>query len=78
VDHSRYDFGADHAVHMSRRFVVSPFRSGNPRSGRWVKARYKPTSDEIAAHYQVWGLIGPGEVRRPSAGYFTPMRRAGE
>ena len=63
---------------MLDAFEVFPFRYRDPRTGKWVKARYKATPDEIAARYTEWELIGPGEVRRPSTGYFNPMRRVGE
>ena len=63
---------------MPDTFEVFPFRYRDARTGRWVKARYKATPDEIAARYTEWELIGPGEVRRPSTGYFNPMRRVGE
>jgi len=46
-------------------FEVFPFRYRDPRTGKWVKARYKATRDEIAARYAEWEVTGEGEVRRP-------------
>jgi hypothetical protein len=51
-------------------FEVFPFRYRDARTGRWVKARYKATRDEIAARYAEWEVIGPGEVRQPGGGVF--------
>jgi hypothetical protein len=34
---------------MPDAFEVYAFRYRDPRTGRWVKARYKATPDEIAA-----------------------------
>ena len=58
--------------------VVFPFRYRDPRTGRWVKARYKAERTEIAARYAEWEIIGPGEERRPVTGYFNPGRREGD
>ena len=63
---------------MLETFEVFPFRYRDPRTGKWVKARYKATPDEIAARYAEWEIVGPGEVRRPRTDYFNPSRREGE
>jgi hypothetical protein len=55
-----------------------PFRYRDARTGKWVKARYMATRDEIAARYAEWEITGPGEERRPATGYFNPGRREGE
>ena len=62
---------------MPNELEVFPFRYRDPRTGRWVKARYMATPDEIAARYKEWELTGPGEIRRPLDGYFNPARREG-
>ena len=58
-------------------FEVFPFRYRDARTGKWTKARYMATCEEIAARYAEWEVTGPGEVRRPLGGYFTPGRRQG-
>jgi hypothetical protein len=62
---------------MIGTIVVYSFRYRDARTKRWVKARYKATADEIAARYAEWEITGPGEERRPIAGYFNPGRREG-
>jgi hypothetical protein len=37
-----------------------PFRFLDPVSGRWIRARYLATRDEIAARYPEWQITGPG------------------
>ena len=63
---------------MPDTIELFPFRYRDARTGRWVKARYMATREEIAARYDVWEITGPGEVRRPRSGYFNPGRREGE
>jgi hypothetical protein len=63
---------------MTNTIEVFPFRYRDARTGKWVKARYMATPDEIAARYAEWEITGPGEERRPIAGYFNPGRREGE
>jgi hypothetical protein len=48
------------------------FRFLDPRTGRWVRARYAATRAEIAARYERAEVIGEPEVRRPVDGAFTP------
>ena len=63
---------------MPDTIELFPFRYKDARTGKWVKARYKATRDEIAARYAEWEITGAGEVRTPRAGYFNPNRREGE
>ena len=58
-------------------FEVLPLRYRDARTGKWVKARYMATREEIAARYAEWEVTGPGEIRRPLGGYFNPGRREG-
>jgi hypothetical protein len=39
------------------------FRFRDPRTGRWVRARYRATLAEIKARYREWEIGGPAEVR---------------
>lgn len=55
--------------------LLYPFRFRDPLTGKWVRARYKATREDIAARYSVWELTGPPEVRDPIGGYFNPLRR---
>jgi hypothetical protein len=50
------------------------FRYRDLLTGRWVKARYKATRDEIAACHEEWEIIGPVEARAPITGAFHPYR----
>jgi hypothetical protein len=40
-----------------------PFRFRDPRTGKWVRARYVATLMEIEARYREWEIIGGAEVR---------------
>ncbi|MET0659434.1 MAG: hypothetical protein ABW110_14905 [Steroidobacteraceae bacterium] len=53
-----------------------PFRYRDPRTGKWVRARYCAQRHEIAARYSEWEITGPAEVRNvdPDARYFTPHK----
>lgn len=51
-----------------------PFRYRDPLTGRWVKARYKATRQEIAARHVEWEITGPAEVRSPIGAAFHPYR----
>ena len=59
-------------------FEVFPFRYRDARTGKWVKARYMASREEIAARDAEWEITDPGEVRTPRTGYFNPGRRQGE
>lgn len=39
---------------------IFPFKFYDDLRGRWVKARYKATREEIAARYSKWEITGPG------------------
>ncbi len=62
---------------MAPRLELFPFRFGDPVTGKWVRARYVATRQEIAARYVEWEIIGPPEIRNvdPEARYFTPHLR---
>ena len=47
--------------------TLFPFRYRDPLTGRWVKARYKATREDIAGGHAEWEIIGPVEVRDPDA-----------
>jgi hypothetical protein len=51
-----------------------PFRYRDARTGRWVKARYKGTPEEIAIRYAEWEITGPAELRSDVGGAFNPYR----
>jgi hypothetical protein len=40
-----------------------PFRFRDPRTGKWIRARYRATLAEIKARYREWEIIGPAETR---------------
>jgi len=54
------------------------FRFRDPRTGRWIRARYLAKVPVIQRHYAEWELIGPAEIRQvpddPSLNYFNPFR----
>jgi hypothetical protein len=58
--------------------VVYPFRYKDSRTGKWGKARYMASREEIAARYAEREITGPGEARTPHTGYSNPNRREGE
>jgi hypothetical protein len=39
------------------------FRFRDPRTGKWVRARYRATLEELKARYREWEIDGPAEVR---------------
>ena len=49
-----------------------PFRFRDPLTGRWIRARYKATREEIAARYTDAEIIGPAEIRRAEGAGFAP------
>lgn len=51
-----------------------PFRYRDPLTGRWTKARYKATREEIAARHADWEIVGPAEIRASIGGSFNPYR----
>ncbi len=52
--------------------AVYAFRYLDPRTGKWVRARYKASLDEIRARYDRWQTIGTPEIRG-SVKMFTPF-----
>jgi len=51
-----------------------PFRTRDPRTGKWYRARYKAELYEIAARYAEWEIVGPPEIRHPIGAAFSPWR----
>jgi hypothetical protein len=51
-----------------------PFRYSDARTGRWIKARYKATPEEIAVRHTEWEITGPAELRSDVGGAFNPYR----
>jgi hypothetical protein len=62
---------------MAPRLELFPFSFRDPRTGRWIRARYVAERHEIAARYAEWEIIGPPEIRdvNPEERYFTPHAR---
>src|SRR5262244_3110976 len=40
-----------------------PFRFRDPRTGKWVRARYRATLAEIKPRYREWEIDGSPEIR---------------
>ena len=60
------------------RLELFPFRYRDPRTGKWIRARYRAERQEIAArHSEGWEIIGPAEVRDvdPEARAFSPFKQ---
>ena len=50
-----------------------PFRYRDPRTGNWVRARYKAEREVIAERYAEWEITGPAEIRSgPGIVMFSP------
>ncbi len=60
------------------RLELFPFRFRDPRTGKWVRARYVAERHVIAQRYAEFEIIGPPEIREvdPDARYFNPARDA--
>ena len=56
------------------RLELFPFRYRDPRTGKWIRARYRAERQEIAQRYAEWEITGLAEIREvnPEARYFTP------
>jgi hypothetical protein len=56
------------------RLELHPFRYRDPRTGKWIRARYVATREDIAKRYAEWEITGPAEVRNvdPEARAFNP------
>src|SRR5262249_25815650 len=48
---------------MTPPLELYPFRFRDPRTGKWVRARYRATLAEIKARYREWEIDGPAEIR---------------
>ena len=61
---------------MAPRIELFAFRSRDPRTRKWIRARYVAERQEIAARYAEWEIIGPAEIRdvNPEVRYFTPHK----
>jgi hypothetical protein len=59
---------------MPPRLELFQFRYRDPRTGTWVRPRYRADRDEIAARYTEWEIVGEAEIRDvdPHSRYFTP------
>ena len=58
------------------RLELFAFRYRDPRTGKWIRARYVAEVHEITARYAEWEITGPPEIRNvdPEARAFTPHR----
>ena len=56
------------------RLELYPFRYQDPATGKWVRARYRATQQEIARRYAEYEITGPPEIREIGEGtrYFNP------
>ena len=55
--------------------TLFPFRYRDPVTGKWVRARYKATLDEIAQRHAQWEIVGAAESRSGNASMFQPFYR---
>src|SRR6185369_15895542 len=62
---------------MAPRLELFPFRYRDPRTGKWIRARYVAELHEIKQRYIEWEIIGPPEIREISSEdrHFTPHRQ---
>ena len=62
---------------MAPRLELFAFRYRDPRTGKWVRARYRAELHELEERYVEWEIIGPPEIREISsnASHFTPHPR---
>ena len=44
--------------------ILYPFRRRDPLSGKWYRARYKVSEEQLAQHEGEWIVDGPPEIRR--------------
>ena len=54
-----------------------PFRFRDPRTGKWIRARYAAEVHEIKERHVDWEILGSPKIREISsdACYFTPHSR---
>ena len=59
---------------MAPRIELYAFWYRDPRTGKWTRARYVATREEIAQRYAEWQIVSPAEVRDVDTDvrYFTP------
>lgn len=55
--------------------VLYPFRFKDPITGRWVRARYRASLEDIAARYAEWDVTGEPVTYRGNQGHFSPFRK---
>ena len=62
------------------RLELYPFRFRDPRTGKWIRARYLAELSEIQRRYREWELVGPPEIRRvpddARSNQFNPFQRS--
>jgi hypothetical protein len=60
---------------MTKPLVLYPFRFRDVVTGKWSKARYVATREDIEARYAEWEIVGQPEIREAGrTGYFSPYR----
>jgi len=57
--------------------LLYPFRYRDPATGKWTRARYRASLDDIAERHADWELIGEPEYRSGDGAMFSPFRRLG-
>jgi hypothetical protein len=59
---------------MAPRLELFTFRYRDPRTGKWIRARYLAELHEIKQRYAEFEIIGAPEIRdvNPDARYFAP------
>lgn len=48
---------------MAPHIELFAFHYHDPRTGRWIRARYAAAREEIAERYAEWEITGPAEIR---------------
>ena len=61
------------------RVELFAFHYRDPRTGRWIRARYRAERHEIASRHAEFEIIGAPEIRDvdPDERHFTPHERGG-
>jgi hypothetical protein len=57
---------------MPRLLKLYPFRFRDLLTGKWQRARYKATIEDIRARYAEWRLDGKPEIRSSAPPMFNP------
>ena len=52
-----------------------PFRYRDPVTGKWVRARYRASVEDIAARHRTWEITGPVNRPSPPSSGFDPFRK---